>query len=433
MAPRQWTQKFSAYHKEEIGFERCVHDYRVFRKGTETDGIIMAIYMDECFGGGTPDRVKWYIAKVKEKYPCTFELDWGTILGFGANVTDENYLEFSTHKYVGEIVAKFLPGESKPTRSMPARESIEKLPAEIDKLPPVGSPEDLAMRPMQEKARQLNGALIHLQRGRVDVSYAAAICAQQASRMSYSGFEHLKEIARYAWANEDKVHRHCGPHCKSLLISPRLEPIRPYEADGGVEYGLYFIGDGAQKTPNESVPNSKSMGGFAIMFGGACIDWKAYRIQTCTPDSTSCETLVASRLLGRGLTPRGVIHFCGVSQEKPSPLFTDNDGTWYVSRDAASTVNMTYIIRHVRTLQQAEYDGLMNARQVDGELNPTDVLTKHKPKQQTARHFAFLMGYPELALQLWRQSVQYKTHKYKKIVPVSPLETDARTERMSGS
>ena len=57
------------------------------------------------------------------------------------------------------------------------------------------------------------------------------------------------------------------------------------------------------------------------------------------------------------LTPRGVIQFLGVSQEKPPPLFTDNDGTWYVSRDAASTVNMTYIIRHVRTLQQAEHDG----------------------------------------------------------------------------
>ena len=68
-------------------------------------------------------------------------------------------------------------------------------------------------------------------------------------------------------------------------------------------------------------------------------------------------------------TPRGVIQFLGVSQEKPSPLFTDNDGTWYVSRDAASTVNMTYIIRHVRTLQQAEHDGEMNARQIDGELN----------------------------------------------------------------
>ena len=66
-----------------------------------------------------------------------------------------------------------------------------------------------------------------------------------------------------------------------------------------------------------------------------------------------------------------------------------------ISRNpSASTVNMTYIIRHVRTLQQAEYDGLMNARQLDGELNPTDPLTKHKPKQQTARHFAFLMGYP---------------------------------------
>ena len=61
----------------------------------------------------------------------------------------------------------------------------------------------------------------------------------------------------------------------------------------------------------------------------------------------------------------------------------------------------------------------MRVRSTVSLINPTDVLTKHKPRQQTARHFAFLMGYPELALQLWRQSVQYKTHKYKKIVPVS--------------
>ena len=61
----------------------------------------------------------------------------------------------------------------------------------------------------------------------------------------------------------------------------------------------------------------------------------------------------------------------------------------------------------------------MRVRSTVSLINPTDVLTKHKPRQQTARHFAFLMGYPELALQLWRQSVQYKTHKYKRIVPVS--------------
>ena len=35
---------------------------------------------------------------------------------------------------------------------------------------------------------------------------------------------------------------------------------------------------------------------------------------------------------------------------------------------------------------------------------------------------AFLRGYPELALQLWRSSNRYKTHKFKKIVPVSDLE-----------
>ena len=420
--PRTWTENFVAYHVNSMQMDRCVEDNKVFRKGTNTDGIAVAIYMDEAFGGGTPDRVKWYIEKMKERYPCTWERDWGTILGFGADVTDDNYLEFSTRKYTKEIADRFLPGESKPSRVVPSRESIEQLPAEIDKLPPLGSPEDLAMRPMQDDGRALNGALIHLGRGRCDFAYQSAICSQQAARFTHSGYEHLKEVARYAWANSDAVMRYCGPHCKSLVLSPQLEPIRPYDYDGRVEYGLYLIGDGAQATPNESVPNSKSMGGFAVMFGGAAIDWKSYRIHTCTPDSTSVETLVSSRLVSRGCAPRGVAQFLWTPQDKPTPLFTDNDGTWYVSREAASATTMVYIIRHVRFLQQATYDKVTKVFQLDGTLNPTDVFTKHLPREDYRRHMAFLMGRPDLALVWWRQSSKYKTHKYKKIVPVSPLE-----------
>ena len=65
-----------------------------------------------------------------------------------------------------------------------------------------------------------------------------------------------------------------------------------------------------------------------------------------------------------------------------TPLFTDNDGTWYVARDAQSTTSMTYIIRHVRFIQQAEYDAAVKVFQIDGELNPTDAFTKYKTKRR---------------------------------------------------
>ena len=285
------------------------------------------------------------------------------------------------------------------------------------------------MHPMQQEGRELNGALVHLSRGRVDTVFQSAICSQQTARMTYQGYEHLKEIARYAWSKEDAVMRYCGPHCKSLVLNPRLEPIRPYDEDGMVEYGLYLIGDGAQATPNKTVPNSKSMGGYVVMFGGGAIDWRSYRIQTCTPDSTSVETLVASRLAARGVVPRGVAQFMGVPQVRPTPLFTDNDGTWYVSRDAASASSMVYIMRHVRFLQQSEYDQNTRTYQMEGELNPTDPLTKYKPKADYKRHMAFLMGYPELALQLWRSSTRYQSYKHKKIVPVGPLEQEIKAKK----
>ena len=245
---------------------------------------------------------------------------------------------------------------------------------------------------------------------------------EQASRLTYAGYEHLKEIARFAWANDDQVMRHCGPGCKSLKLSIGREPIRPYDEGGLVEYGLYLMGDGAQATPQSAVYNSKSMGGIVIMLGGGAIDWKTYRIHTCTPDSTSVETLVASRLIARGVAPRGVLQFLGVAQDRPTPLFTDNDGTWYVAREAASASSMTYIMRHIRFIQQAEYDEVVKVFQIDGELNPPDALTKYKSKPDFKRHLAFINGYPELALQLWRQCAKYKTYKYKKIVPAPTLE-----------
>ena len=109
---------------------------------------------------------------------------------------------------------------------------------------------------------------------------------------------------------------------------------------------------------------------------------------------------------------------------RPTPLFTDNDGTWYISRDAASTTSMVYIIRHVRFIQQAVYDKEVRVFQVDGELNPPDALTKHKSSSDYKRHMAVMMGFPQLALQIWRTSPKYLKHRAKKIVPVSPLQDD---------
>ena len=128
-----------------------------------------------------------------------------------------------------------------------------------------------------------------------------------------------------------------------------------------------------------------------------------------------------ARLCAAGVGPRGVLTFIGIPMERPTSLFTDNDGVWYVALDATSTSSMTYIMRHVRFLQQAEYDEVTKAFQIEGELNPTDVLTKYKPRPDHERHHAFMMGFPERALEMWRQSTKYKTYKHKKIVAVSSL------------
>ena len=75
---------------------------------------------------------------------------------------------------------------------------------------------------------------------------------------------------------------------------------------------------------------------------------------TMVTESTSGETLVASRVGNRVVVYRRLLRFWGRPPLGPTPVFTDNDGTWYVARDGTGTTRMNYIINHMRMLQELE-------------------------------------------------------------------------------
>jgi hypothetical protein len=103
---------------------------------------------------------------------------------------------------------------------------------------------------------------------------------------------------------------------------------------------------------------------------------------------------------------------------RPLPSLTDNDGCWYVARDAKGTKKMIHVIKHIRFLQDVctVDESVIKIFQLDGELNPTDALATWRDSTTRKRHYAFLMRKPELARKLWRESQRFKTYKPKKIV-----------------
>ena len=84
---------------------------------------------------------------------------------------------------------------------------------------------------------------------------------------------------------------------------------------------------------------------------------------------------------------------------------------------------MTYVVRHIRFIQEANDSAQVATVQVDGELNPTDALTKWLPPGDRARHYAFLMGDQSKANRLWRESSKFRNYKPKLIVPVRATNT----------
>ena len=154
------------------------------------------------------------------------------------------------------------------------------------------------------------------------------------------------------------------------------------------------------------------------MLAAAALEWRSYRFHTMVTDSTSGEALDASRLALRLVYYRRLLQFWNKPIVGPTPQFTDNDGVWYIARDAAATTRMIYIIRHIRLIQQIEHDGEIKTFQVDGRLNPADAFTKWLDSNTRTRHYLFLMGYPKQARDVWMHSKAYKTFVPKKLTPV---------------
>ena len=228
-------------------------------------------------------------------------------------------------------------------------------------------------------------------------------------------YESVKEILRFAWAHEDKLTVHTVSNLEQLIFNGG-EPIRPY--DEGIARYLYGMSDANHADPQRTETGSKSMGGYAIMLASAVIDWKAWRFHTLTTDITSGETLAASRLAARLVYFNALLRFLGAPPTTGTPLLSDNDGVWYVARDATTVTKMTYVIRHVRFIQQTQHQDETKVYQVDGKLNPVDTLSKWLDACDRVRHYLFLMGKPTEARTMWRLSKAFASYKAKRIVAV---------------
>ena len=90
---------------------------------------------------------------------------------------------------------------------------------------------------------------------------------------------------------------------------------------------------------------------------------------------------------------------------------------------------MDYVIKHVRFLQEVHATDELTVFQIDGKLNPPDAFTKHLDSSTRQRYYLFMSGYPQKALELWRESKAFKTYTPATIVPI-PKEPKVSVEEI---
>jgi hypothetical protein len=376
----------------------ALHDENILRIDNEHGSIIVAVYVDEGFGGASTDAAaKWFEGELKKKVECSyFGDDFGDVLGFSVKIDRKKRTARWTAQKQIQSLDKFFEGRPTFVPKHPAKKSIMTL-SNVS-LPEAGSDADVLMRPMQEEFRSLVGVIIYISRLRYDVSQESARVAAFLHRPTYEAMEHAMQIAAFLRATPDYSAVFGGG--VDLRITDVYAPYDPLQRVMG---GLYAIGDANHQPPGPDAPSSRSMGGRAVMFAAAAVSVTAKKFHTMVRSSTDGEVLVASDADMDLEYFRGVGQFLGVPQDRPSPIFTDNDSAIFVAADEMSAKNLPYIIKHLRILQESEEMGKVKLYKVPGHLNPADALTKYIEKEPTARvrHMMFLMGHHQDALALW--------------------------------
>jgi hypothetical protein len=138
---------------------------------------------------------------------------------------------------------------------------------------------------------------------------------------------------------------------------------------------------------------SRSTSGGAIFLGdGGAIDCSS-RLQKKTADSTAMAETFAAHGVAKSLTfVSGVLDDMKVDVPRPVPMVVDNNAVIKQSVNAIDHQSSKHYRIPQAVLREQVEDGILELLHINGDLNPTDALTKPLGHLKFRLHTDFLMA-----------------------------------------
>ena len=191
-----------------------------------------------------------------------------------------------------------------------------------------------------------------------------------------------------------------GPGITEFTPMPDTEPLAR-DASGNYikNYGGHSLSDANLENPvcisvESATTGARSMLCYAIMLGGAALDFSASRALSMAADSTVAELFA----MVTGMTKCIILRRClielgyGYAAEGPWPHWSDSEGSINVCSNVSAPKRTLWVARRARLGQEIVEEGHCTPKHCDGVRNPCDSGTKRTATRTSVRDFGYLMG-----------------------------------------
>ena len=382
-SPRQWNKTLVGVLCGECGLTQSKSDDCLFIMENSSDYLVCAVYVDDIVVvGSNMDSIN----NLKERMFSRFKMtDLGELKWFlGMEIKrdyDNSTLTINQTKYINDAAEKFDVTEM-PKVTTPAVEGVKFTTQDC---PKEGSAEQKVMQDYAYKS--LMGTLLFACHTRPDVTYAVNALAAFMQNPGVVHYLAALRVLRYLHCTSDLGLTYSSKGNGRLFAFHKFNGALHSIKSSIMEFFGYVDSDWAT-----DMDDSRSISGFANIFGGAAVSWGSKKQPTVALSSSEAEFMAATESVKDVKFLRLLLEELGFPQSKATKVLEDNNGCIFMSKNQGQHKKAKHINYRQHFIKDAVKDGDVDLTYVATKDQAADVLTKPLGAKLFTKFRGMLMG-----------------------------------------
>ncbi|KAI3821171.1 hypothetical protein L1987_08729 [Smallanthus sonchifolius] len=352
---RMWYNRLSEYLLKE-GYKNDSICPCIFIKRSESDFVIIAVYVDDLNIIGTPRELHKAIEYLKKEFEMKDLGKTKFCLGLQIEHLKDGILVYQ-ETYIEKLLKRFYMDKS---HSLSTPMVVRSLDVEKDPFRPPGEEEEI-LGPEVPYLSAIGALMFLASHTRPDISFALNLLARYSSCPTRRHWNGVKQIFRYLQGTKD-MGLYFTNQSKTSLVG--------------------FADAGYMSDPH----NGRSQTGYLFTHGGTAISWRSVKQTITATSSNHAEILAIHEASRECVWLRNVIQHingsCGISSENKEPTIIHEDNAacitqlkeGYIKGDRTKHILPKFFFTH-----DLQKNGDIVVQQIRSCENLADLFTKSLP------------------------------------------------------